>query len=416
MKQGFLVLLQRILARSLRTLRYLELKQRRSISALVLPPADSGNLGDEAMLTAVVGYLRGIGIARIGLISHGPSQRQRFANSELDIIDMEPYFISHSRKHIVGFLWKVGREYDQFYCLGADMMDGFYSDVYTNLLIDLTSWAAQTGAKTTILGFSFNANPALSSETALRNLPSTVRLCARDQLSANRLNERLGRSIELVSDVAFLLSPTHDTCESQQVLEWIHVQHSRKHVVLGINANTLHVPASSGEGEFEGLVDAYVDVASELAAKIQGLSLVFLPHDSRGNRSDVLIARSIHERLPEQLRNNSLVIPESLSAEEVKSVCGTLDFVLSGRMHVAIASLGQGTPVACITYQDKFEGLFQHFGLTGMTISPEDAFKNGKLASFLWPLVCQRDQIRQEILGKLPSVCHLARLNFEVIK
>ena len=44
-------------------------------------------------------------------------------------------------------------------------------------------------------------------------------------------------------------------------------------------------------------------------------------------------------------------------------------------MHLAIASLGMGVPVGCITYQGKFQGLIEgFFDLYDVCIKPEDVF------------------------------------------
>ena len=40
-----------------------------------------------------------------------------------------------------------------------------------------------------------------------------------------------------------------------------------------------------------------------------------------------------------------------------------VDLVLTGRMHLAIAALGMGTPPLCVAYMDKFEGLFHLFDI-----------------------------------------------------
>jgi polysaccharide pyruvyl transferase WcaK-like protein len=81
-------------------------------------------------------------------------------------------------------------------------------------------------------------------------------------------------------------------------------------------------------------------------------------------------------------------------------------------MHLAIACLGQGTPVACVTYQGKFEGLFRHFELDGMTIEPEQAFQPEGLVKFLMPLIEKRKDISKQVQLKLPQVQQLAQVNF----
>ncbi len=65
----------------------------------------------------------------------------------------------------------------------------------------------------------------------------------------------------------------------------------------------------------------------------------------------------------------------------------------------------------CITYQGKFEGLFQHFDLDGMTITPQQALQPGNLFRFFCPLFEKRQEIRLQIRSKLPEIEGLARAN-----
>ena len=76
---------------------------------------------------------------------------------------------------------------------------------------------------------------------------------------------------------------------------------------------------------------------------------------------------------------------------------------------LAIAALGQGVPVACIAYQDKFEGLFQHFELDGLTIQPQDVVEPGKLAAFFIEKYEQREALASQVRRRLPAVRELSR-------
>ena len=65
------------------------------------------------------------------------------------------------------------------------------------------------------------------------------------------------------------------------------------------------------------------------------------------------------------------VLSPPFSAWDVKGLCAHLDGVLTGRMHLAIAALGTGTPPLSVAYRGKFEGLMRHIGLDGGLIAPE---------------------------------------------
>jgi polysaccharide pyruvyl transferase WcaK-like protein len=159
----------------------------------------------------------------------------------------------------------------------------------------------------------------------------------------------------------------------------------------------------------EHLSQIYVNTLVELYSKDEKFSFVLIPHEMG---DEIVLAEAILKALPVKMQPNCIKIPTPCRAAEVKSICRKLDIVLTGRMHVSIACLGQGTPVACITYQGKFEGLFRHFELDGMTIEPSQAFLPGNLVKFLMPLIEKREDISKHIQLKQPEIQQLAEVNF----
>ena len=398
-------------AATLQVLRKTKVRDKADSSALFLPPDDPGSLGDEAMLAAGMKRLANQGIERIGIVCL-KSTTACWENLDLvtDTINMQGYFAYGSWKERFRFVQMVSR-YDRFYCVGADVMDGFYSDRRTFLSINLVALAAKTGADATILGFSFNEQPTPASVQALSNLPASVRLCCRDPISHKRLTHYLQRPVDLVADVAFLLQPAEDSDLAVRVSRWARDQRSAGRTVVGVNANSVHLQSLPQFG-FDDLIRIYADALVELFSKDQMLSFLMIPHDFRGQDSDVSLAKAILEALPLEMKPYCEQVPSPCSAAEIKSICADLDIVFTGRMHLAIACLGQGIPVAGVTYQGKFEGLFSHFELQGMTIDPEKAFQPGVLASFLEALIARRKDIRQQIQSRLAKVKTLAALNF----
>ena len=96
---------------------------------------------------------------------------------------------------------------------------------------------------------------------------------------------------------------------------------------------------------------------------------------------------------------------------------GHLDCVLTGRMHLAIACLGQGIPIACITYQGKFDGFYQHFDLEPLFLEPKELFTSEKnhLVDLVNKLIEQREELRKQVLNKLDEVKKLSEANFTSI-
>lgn len=382
----------------------------RKSSVLFLPPYSPGSLGDEAILTAGIRELAGQGIEKFGLVSFKLEDNWEYLTSVTQIFVMQDYFSYGSWRDRFRFA-HLASQYEQIYLFGTDMMDGFYHEGHTLKQITLVALAAKIGAKTTIASFSFNKNPTRASLKALGNLPPTVRLCSRDPVSQARLIHHLGRPIELVADVAFLLPPAKESEMVSFVLRWIRSQKSAGRIVIGLNVNFLLLEQVMKVEQGE-LIKVFASTITELSSRCKILSFILIPHDIRGKISDVILANALKDAIHPELKPYCMQVPPQCTAAEIKTICAAIDGALSGRMHLAIACLGQGTPVGCITYQDKFEGLFQHFELDGLTIDPEQALQPEKLSNFFLPLIQNREEIHQHILSKLPEIRRLARANF----
>jgi polysaccharide pyruvyl transferase WcaK-like protein len=376
-------------------------KKNRNLSVLLLPPTDSGSLGDQAMVTAVINHFQEQG-AKVGLLAY---------NSIFECQEFYPKVEVIKYHNSLQFA-KLVSQYDKFCCLGADVMDGYYSQKRSLLRAKLVSIAAKTGADSSILGFSFNSDPNPKAIKALERLPQNVRLFARDPVSHQRLLENLTRPVELTADLAFLLSPNDDSEVSCITSQWIDREQVEGRIVIGINANCKLLESLEVKTA-ESLCKIYVDNLVKIY-KDKPVSFVVIPHDFReaeGAISDIAFAEMIWNFLPSEIQYHCLKVPTPCTAGDIKSICGKLDLVVTGRMHLAIASLGQGTPAACITYQGKFEGLFKHFGLDGMTINPEQAIKTESIFNFVMPLIENRKEIRRQISSKLPYIQQMAKAN-----
>ena len=209
-------------------------------SAIILPPAAPGSLGDEAMVCASIDYLSQQGIENISLIEH--TDKQTYPVDVIENINVRNFFMYQSwYKFIASFIyvgWKVN-QYERFYALGADVMDGYYSNYYTFKTVKIAEIASFIGCSTGILGFSCNRQPTNISKQLLSGLPSSVRLNARDKISYQRLIDSISHPVNLVADLAFLLKPAEQSDKLARVLEWVNTQKSQNKIVLGINIHIL---------------------------------------------------------------------------------------------------------------------------------------------------------------------------------
>lgn len=377
-------------------------------AALVIPPDDPGSIGDEAMMAATIAYLRRHGISRIGLISYGSPLSWDNCLLVEETLNLRAFFGAASRLDELRFS-RMSARYGHVYILGADVMDGYYSPSDSNRRLRLLTLAARTGASTRLLGFSVNAAPAPETVKAFQALPAKIRLYARDPLSHRRLSGYLGHPVRLAADLAFLLEAASFHDLPRAVLYWLEEERKAGRIIIGINANYL---AFKDYASPEDVIACFVQALAQIYGGNLSVSFLLIPHDMRDPHSDVSMAANIYAQLPPPVRAHSLAVSAALPAAQIKALCSKLDFALSSRMHLAIACLGQCVPVACIAYQGKFEGLFEHFRLGGMLMDAQAALAPDVLSAFLITALNQRDATRIAIATAWPQVRHLAESNF----
>ena len=375
----------------------------RNLRYLVLP-ADpynpSGSLGDVAMLSALVGLVREQHPSAVFTIVG-----QRAAQLDLPGAGQVPVVAAwHERKAIENFD-RLVREHDALFVLGADVLDGQYGAALVHRIVSYCNHAARLGVPVTILGFSFNARPRRSCVRALSHLDASVRLCLRDPISFARFRHRVRVAGELCADIAFLLPPSEQKAEIE---EWISQRRAQKPLLIGVNINAHAFGRVIGQIGTDALVHRIADQLS--AAQQWGkLAYLLLPHDLKAQSGDITLLKALEKAL--RARGvQDVVYWETTDPAQIKRVTGQLDLVVTGRMHLAIGALGARTPVLAIAYQDKFEGLCEHFRLPAETILyPEECLSG--LAERLIFALDRREDTRRRIESRLPEVIALARRN-----
>ncbi|MEZ4389352.1 MAG: polysaccharide pyruvyl transferase family protein [Candidatus Krumholzibacteriia bacterium] len=381
--------------------------------ALVFPAAGVGSLGDEAMLMAAGRILRRHGVEQLTVLSYGPGAPWPPVGDFDDVISLGERYGADFWGTCDDVLAACATA-THLLIQGADVMDGYYSPYECFRRCVYARIAAAAGLRTTIGGFSYNASPHPRSVRTLAAVPAAVRLVARDPVSWRRLVGLIGRPVHAGADMAFLLGGAVGSATVERHVRWVESQRAEGRLVLGVNANYLVAPGHREGDVGRDLIDAYAAGLAPLLDAAAPVSLLLLPHDYRamaGRYSDGELLAAVADRLPASLAGCVRPVRERLDAAEAKALAGKVDAVISGRMHLAIAALGQGIPAAGVTYQGKFEGLYEHFGLTGQSLAPTDLLAGG-LAPFLQGFLAQRAQLATTIAARLPQVQELAGVSF----
>lgn len=362
----------------------------------VIPPSDPGSLGDEAMMVAVADRYAagGMDVVRWQRATQAvyPGTREAIGIAEL------------GRGRAEATLQRYGR----LACLGADIMDGLYAYAQSCQRLRLLGLAAAMGRESRLLGFSFNARPHPRVVEEFARLHRDVVVCVRDPVSLRRLAAITDRELRLVADMAFLVRPVKPGGLAADIQSWASDVRRRGRRVIGLNLHPLF-SFEHGSGITRGLIDAFL----ELIRRHRDVAFVLVPHDHRPLFGDGPCLRAVWDGLAPADRERVRMTADLRRPAEVKGFVGALDGVLTGRMHLAIAALGQGVPAAGVTYQGKFEGLLQHFEMgEGLTIAPPQAADPDRLAAFFAAWLNRLDVLATEVRARLPHVQELATRNF----
>jgi polysaccharide pyruvyl transferase WcaK-like protein len=286
-------------------------------------------------------------------------------------------------------------------------MDGKYGAALVCRMVDYCNHAARLGVPTSITGFSFNSDPRRPAIYSLARLLREVRVNVREKPSLERFTSLTGTTATLCADVAFLMQPANDS--GTGIEQWIHEVRKGGLCPVGVNINAHAFSKLIADRGEEALIN---DIARELAAAAENCNLAYLliPHDTKPMAGDIRLLSSLEQALNRAggraVRSVSLTDPA-----RIKHVVGLLDLVITGRMHLAIAAIGMVTPVLCITYQDKFEGLFEHLGLPPECMIRPDECTKDDLSKSIFNAMKSAVLMRAKINSILPVVVQLSKLN-----
>lgn len=373
-------------------------------AALICPPASApGSLGDEAMIKALVGELRKNGFSHLGILEMGSSTAWQEA-TEVDAGVPAP---SASLGGWLRFLLAL-KAYSHVYVIGADCIDGNYSVTGSRRLLRLADFCARAGRNTTITGCSFNASADPLIIETIDRLDRRVRLLARDPMSHSRITALTTHHAELVADLAFLLKPSPQ--HAAETIDWIRRERAAGRTVLGVNLGASAL-GTNDRSTILKCVDAFAHALGNRLETDAMLSIVLLPHDFRGESSDLAMCEKLRESLSSRFGARVRLFDEHVGASAIKAVAGELDACVTCRMHLAIACLGNGVPVGAVTYQDKFEGLFGHLGITPPAISGMQATDAAAVAKLVDGTLAEAVSIRETLAGTLQRVRALSERN-----
>jgi polysaccharide pyruvyl transferase WcaK-like protein len=331
-------------------------------STLVLPPVPPGGFGDQAVVNGARSAVAAIyPSAPFGIGAHRRGDASRWGADYATEVNLSSWF---ARPRLTGWvsLSRAALQFDRMMFIGTDVFDGSYSD--PDCWVRVVRAAHFLGIETRVVSFSCSASPKAGAVRTLRRLPSATRLLSRDPLSQTRVESLLGRSVEPCADLAFLLRRSSNPPDLLIDRPGLFEAQGRR---IGLNINPDLLKRAAGL-----TIEESVGAASLLVIALvreMKLSVILIPHDLRGQPNELALAHMIVAKVPASIAERC-AISTARTAADVKTLTSSLDLVVTGRMHLAVAALGVATPVLCASYQDKVEGLFERCGVPELVFPP----------------------------------------------
>lgn len=382
--------------------------------SVLIIPADAdrltGSRGDEAMLAgacAMVGALLGAVPVLVACTGADADAQARRAG-------LQPLRVWGGVGMPFAFRRQLARARPtRGLVMGADIMDGLYSPVTALRMIVAADLMARAGMRTDFLGFSLNARPAAVVCLAFRLLDPAVAINLRDPSSLRRFGRATGRSAKLVADSAFLMAPQVPQPPATEAAQWVRRQHGEGRLVLAVNFHPMLFQDGSPDAQARDLSAALLAAMHTMTDRYR-VSWLLLPHDERAAAGDLAMLADLHGRLADPERVWTYHLQHPPPAAQIKALVAEVDGTITGRMHLAIATLGQGRPVLAFAYQGKFSGLLRHFCLPPwLALDPHEALDADELAARVEHFIEALPHLTHQVREQLPGVMARARATFE---
>ncbi|QIG38554.1 hypothetical protein G5T42_02870 [Microbacterium sp. 4R-513] len=318
---------------------------------LIAPPG-AGNIGDQAMVEA---FLASADRPTV-VVTRGeadfvlPDDLAQHARIEA----LPALFYGNGDEHRVDLrhLGSLVSEAATVSIVGADIMDGVYVLRSSLRRSGIAAACANAGIDTSVLGFSWNAAAPRPALEALRAAGAAgARLLLRDPASAARVRDAGVEGVVETADIVF----TDDRLDDA----------GADRVLAGVGGPIALVNASGLIARKVDQVPEYVEVISFLRGR--GIHVVLLPHVLRSTADDLTACRAVYEAVGgEGVR----LVEEVLSPSTIRALGARASLTITGRMHLAIMSLSQGTPAITLATQGKVEGLVRLFDWPELCVAP----------------------------------------------
>ena len=347
------------------------------------------NLGDEAILEAILGELRATVSADITVLSRNPADTLSRHKVERAI---------SPRAHTKREMKQEIRELDVFILGGGGILfdegaEEFLREVFlaNELSVPVFVYAISAGPLT-------RHSSRQAVRDALNGSPNTI-VTVRDRLG-QRLLEDVGvtQEIHLTSDPALLLEPQE---LSSEALRAEGVELERRLVGFSVREPGPAAPDIDPDEYHELLSNAADFIIDRYDAEV-----LFVPMEA----IDVRHSHAVVARM--QKAENAEILRRRYTPRQLIDLMGRFEFAVGMRLHFLIFAALRGTPFAALPYASKVIGLLEDLE---MEMPPLGSIGIGQLLARIDRSWDNKDEIRGKIAARLAGLKLRAKRTNELL-
>lgn len=330
---------------------------------IIIPPSHPGSKGDEGMLRGLLQLLTAVRVILVNM-SEGPSWlgvlgEQRYCD-RLEISEIPgPVSIDHL----------YFSDKDALLVIGADVIDGTCGVQPSMDRLRIVEKALEQGACALIFcSFRSNADPLILDR--IQNLKGPCFLI-RDNLSLANFKEQTGIDAEYFPDLFAFCERSHAN-RTDSYRNQLLTRSQQGCMVLGLNFSEHSFRSFFDEHTPENRRRFVTQIISAIRTYVNNPYLVLISNDSRSwdnFPSDHFYQLLAREILTEQgYEDDAILLDPAISYPELLALTGDLDATVTGRMHLSLACLREGTiPLVLMgkgrgyTSLDKMQGMFRDY-------------------------------------------------------
>jgi polysaccharide pyruvyl transferase CsaB len=337
------------------------------------------NMGDEAILTVIVGELRRR-IPGVRLVVFSRDARHTREHHDVDeVFDAR----NSSRHELMDALAGLS-----LLLLGGG---GLLYDTEANSYLHVVRTAQRLGVPTGTYAIGAGPLERTADRAAVAEVLSVMELITVREPTARRLLEEIGveREVVVTADPALLLEPA---ALPVHTLQREHLEAGRRLVALSVRDTGGAAAAETADHEFHALLAT----AADFIVQRFDAQAVFVPME----RADVREAHRVigHMARPER----ATILSGTYTPGELRAVMGSFHMAVGMRLHFLIFAASAGVPIAPLPYASKVGAFLSAIGLD----EPESvaATNPGTLLAGIDRLWDLRDEQLGRVAERMPAL------------